>query len=157
MRLPTELPRVADGGVGLIAALFVDTKGPYAEVDDCQLWGVDEDARKYRGPHAVIAHPPCERWGRYATGGPNVSVAKLVGDDEQCFASALFSVRTWGGVLEHPADTKAYAYYGIAGPPRGGGVDAGRPLGLGLLRSPGTLRSPGAEDDLALLGAHSAP
>lgn len=121
MRLPTELPRVADGGVGLIAALFVDTKGPYAEVDDCQLWGVDEDARKYRGPHAVIAHPPCERWGRYATGGPNVSVAKLVGDDEQCFASALFSVRTWGGVLEHPADTKAYAYYGIAGPPRGGG------------------------------------
>jgi hypothetical protein len=44
-----------------------------------------------------------------------------VGDDGGCFASALASVREWGGVLEHPAYSKAWPAHGLAKPDRHGG------------------------------------
>jgi hypothetical protein len=68
-----------------------------------------------------VAHPPCERWGRYWHGGPSARVRRVKGDDNGCFAAALFSVRTWGGVLEHPADSSAWAAFGLKHPPRAGG------------------------------------
>jgi hypothetical protein len=43
------------------------------------------------------------------------------GDDGGCFAAALESVRTWGGVLEHPAYSDAWAAHGLNAPPTGGG------------------------------------
>lgn len=105
-----------------VAALFVEGNGPYSEVPGIDLWDIVRDARKYEGPYSVVAHPPCQRWGRYATGGPNPKAKRLiVGDDGGCFESALRSVRQWGGVLEHPEATHAYARYGLARPPRNGG------------------------------------
>lgn len=53
----------------MIAALFVIKNGPYSEKEDIDVWDIERDARKYKGPHRVIAHPPCERWGRYWSGG----------------------------------------------------------------------------------------
>jgi hypothetical protein len=44
-----------------------------------------------------------------------------MGDDGGCFAAALASVRAWGGVLEHPADSHAWDAFGLAKPPRKGG------------------------------------
>lgn len=44
-----------------------------------------------------------------------------LGDDNGCFAAALDSVQTWGGVLEHPWDSHAWPHFGIPVPPRGGG------------------------------------
>jgi hypothetical protein len=87
---------------------------------------VKRDARAYAGPHPVVAHPPCERWGRYWHGGPSVRVRKTKGDDGGCFASALQSVRTWGGVLEHPEASSAWEAFDLAVPPRfGGWIHAG--------------------------------
>jgi hypothetical protein len=43
------------------------------------------------------------------------------GDDGGCFAAALASVRKWGGVLEHPADSSAWDTFGLQRPPRSGG------------------------------------
>lgn len=46
---------------------------------------------------------------------------KAVGDDGGCFEAALEAVRTWGGVLEHPEASKAWAWFGLNRPPRSGG------------------------------------
>ncbi len=43
------------------------------------------------------------------------------GEDGGCFASALASVRKWGGVLEHPASSTAWRRFGLNQPPRTGG------------------------------------
>src|ERR1700683_2825058 len=71
--------------VALIAALFVETNGHYFGLPDVDPWDKNRDARKYSGPHPVVAHPACERWGRYWGGGPNVKIRKIKGADEGCF------------------------------------------------------------------------
>ncbi len=104
----------------MIAALYVEKNGPYSEVPDVDLWYIERDARQYKGPHKVIAHPPCERWGSLFHGGLRYDGVKfkkkLLGDDAGCFAHALWAVRTFGGVLEHPAQSRAFKYYGIGKP-----------------------------------------
>ena len=106
----------------MIAALFVATGGCYFNLDDVDPWDAPRDARAYGGPHAVVAHPPCERWGRYARGGPNpLARRREIGDDNGCFAAAHRAVRRWGGVLEHPEASHAWRFHGIKPPPRRGG------------------------------------
>lgn len=105
----------------MIAALFVERNGIYAGRPDVDVWDEARDARLYAGPHPVVAHPPCERYGRYWSGGPSARVRRVKGDDGGCFAAALASVRRWGGVLEHPEASHAWRIFDIAAPPRGGG------------------------------------
>lgn len=110
----------------LVAALYVIAGGVYYGFLDVDPWPESRDARLYAGPHPVVAHPPCARWGRYARGGPSHHGRFEVGADGGCFAAALASVRAWGGVLEHPADSLAWAAHGLLPPPRSGGwVSAG--------------------------------
>jgi len=105
----------------MVAALYVIKNGPYYGISDVDPWDEDRDARLYAGPHPVVAHPPCARWGRYWFGGPSCKVRKKKGDDGGCFESALASVRTCGGVLEHPAASSAWKHFRIAHPYRIGG------------------------------------
>lgn len=110
----------------MIAALFVAADGPYAGLPGVELWDVSRDARAYPGPWPVVAHPPCERWGRYWHGGPSARVRRVKGADDGCFAAALDAVRKWGGVLEHPAASHAWRAFNLRRPPRAGGwVSAG--------------------------------
>jgi hypothetical protein len=102
----------------MIAALYVDPIGAYA-VPGIDLWDEARDARNYAGPWPVVAHPPCQRWGRFWHGSPRKPHQFRLGDDGGCFAAALASVRRWGGVLEHPADSHAWAHHGLNRPPRG--------------------------------------
>ncbi len=98
-----------------VSALYVLKDGPYF-IEGIDPWDEERDARKYKGPNPVIAHPPCERWGRYWGGGPmlhGTERQKLLGDDEGCFSHALWAVRTFGGVLEHPEASKAFHFYGL--------------------------------------------
>lgn len=108
----------------MIAALFIDERGPYVGLDGVDAWGETRDARLYAGPHPVVAHPPCERWGRYATGGPSGRVRKVRGDDGGCFAAALAAVRAWGGVLEHPCNSLAWRAHDLRHPIPGAGWTA---------------------------------
>lgn len=104
-----------------VAALFVDARGVYSSLAGVDVWGVDRDARSYPGAAPVIAHPPCERWGRYWYGGPSCKDRKTKGDDDGCFEAALRAVRAWGGVLEHPAGSAAWEAFGLIAPLRLGG------------------------------------
>jgi hypothetical protein len=104
----------------MIAALFVETDGAYYGLEGVDPWDVTRDARRYPGPWPVVAHPPCQRWGRYWHGGPSARVRRVKGDDEGCFAAALAAVERWGGVLEHPEASHAWGHFGIARPPRAG-------------------------------------
>jgi hypothetical protein len=71
--------------------------------------------------HPVVAHPDCARWGRFYHGSTRRPHQFTLGADQGCFAAALTAVRTWGGVLEHPADSRAWPWFGLAAPPRAGG------------------------------------
>ena len=108
-----------------IAALYVQTGGSYYDLAGVDPWDQDKDARAYNGHHPVIAHPPCQRWGKMWAGSPSViartGVRKIKGDDDGCFEAAVASVRKWGGVLEHPWGSHAWAQFGINKPPREGG------------------------------------
>ena len=102
----------------IVAALFVQPDGCYIGDTRVDPWPAYRDARNYTGPYPVVAHPPCQLWGAMA----NVNYARWGGDhnkpgnDGGCFGSALASVCMWGGVLEHPAKTRAWAAYGLTAP-----------------------------------------
>lgn len=106
---------------GMIAALFVETDGCYYGLPDVDPWDKARDARLYSGPHPVVAHPPCERWGRYWGGSPRKPHQYKIGDDGGCFAAAIASVRQYGGILEHPEGSHAWRHFGLNIPPRAGG------------------------------------
>jgi hypothetical protein len=107
-----------------IAALFVAKDGPYFGVPGIDPWDESRDARKYRGPHKVIAHPPCQRWGRYWSGGPSAKVKRKLGDDGGCFEEAWRNVRAFGGVLEHPEASHAFHKFRLPIPKWHGGWSA---------------------------------
>lgn len=105
----------------MIAALYVETDGTYFGVPGVDAWDEARDARKYTGPHPVVAHPPCQRWGRFWHGSTAKPHQYRLGEDGGCFAAALTAVRNYGGVLEHPAHSKAWGYFGLTAPKAGQG------------------------------------
>lgn len=108
-----------------IAALYVETNGCYFGLPGVEPWDEARDARLYAGRHPVVAHPPCQRWGKLWAGQPlwikQTGERKVKGDDGGCFAAALDAVRKWGGVIEHPDQSHAWAHFGLNKPPREGG------------------------------------
>lgn len=108
-----------------IAALFVQTNGSYFGLPGIDPWDEVRDARAYAGPHPVVGHPPCQRWGRMYFGQPltvkRTGERKKLGDDGGCFKACLTAVRGYGGVIEHPKGSHAWSYFGLNRPPAEGG------------------------------------
>jgi hypothetical protein len=105
----------------MIAALFVETGGCYFGLENVDPWDKERDARLYAGPWPVVAHPPCERWGRFWHGSTRKPHQFRRGEDGGCFAAALTAVRNYGGVLEHPAHSSAWPWFGLDTPREGSG------------------------------------
>jgi hypothetical protein len=109
----------------MIAALYVATNGSYYGLEGVDPWDEARDARSYAGPWPVVAHPPCQRWGKFWAGQPlhikRTGERKVLGADGGCFKAALAAVRKWGGVLEHPRDSHAWKHFKLNKPPRVGG------------------------------------
>jgi hypothetical protein len=108
------------GDVAHVAALYVESGGVYFDLPGVDPWDEARDALRYAGPWPVVAHPPCNRWSIIA---PSIErrFGHKVGDDGGCFAAALDAVRTYGGVLEHPAHSRAWRHFGLPLPLRAGG------------------------------------
>lgn len=100
-------------GTPVVAALYVDPRGPYPSLPGCDVWCEDRDATRYTGPYPVVAHPPCGMWGNYH------AVCKYGG--RECGPIAVAQVRRFGGVLEHPAHSALWRACGL--PPPGGQLD----------------------------------
>lgn len=105
----------------MIAALFVEIDGCYFNIPGVDPWDIKRDARLYDGDHPVIAHPPCQRWGRFWHGSTRKPHQFKLGADEGCFEFALNTIRRCGGVIEHPADSNAWRVFGLNKPKRSGG------------------------------------
>lgn len=144
-----------------VAALYVEPKGCYVGVPSVDAWDEARDARTYAGPHPVVAHPPCQRWGRFWHGSTRKPHQYKLGDDGGCFEAALHAVLTWGGVLEHPAHSKAWDAFGLLKPTMGKGwqrSDMGHPSSgyWVVLRGARALRPHQPEADMAA-GEHLQP
>lgn len=103
-----------------VAALYVERGGVYWNLPGVDAWDEKRDARRYAGPWPVVAHPPCARWCQLA---PLVQYTHgyAIGSDGGCFEAALRAVQTYGGVLEHPAYTRAWRHFGLPRPSTKGG------------------------------------
>ena len=84
-----------------VAALYVRADGHYATMPGVDAWPEERDASRYTGPGPVVAHPPCAPWGQYRTIAPTRQRADLA-------VRAVDQVRWYGGVLEHPADSRLW-------------------------------------------------
>ena len=119
-RSPTRplAPSRGAASLAVIAALYVQKGGAYFCLPGVDPWDEERDARLYAGPWPVVAHPPCQRWGAMAAvnykrwGGEH----NRPGNDGGTFTAALEAVKRWGGVLEHPAATRAWAAHGLTKP-----------------------------------------
>jgi hypothetical protein len=103
----------------MVAALFVESGGVYPRLlGAANCWGEERDARTYAGGCPIVAHPPCARWSRLAASvyARTRKPEHLPGQDGGCFASALIALFRCGGVVEHPASSKAFAAYGLQKP-----------------------------------------
>lgn len=100
-----------------VVALFVMRDSIYKQL--CyECFDDKRNALFYAGKLPVVAHPPCQLWGKMA----NVNFARWGGEhnrpgnDGGCFRFALDAVNKFGGVLEHPAETYAWPKYGLPRP-----------------------------------------
>ena len=100
-----------------VVALYVDPRGPYPKLVE-QWYDEARDARTYAGPWPVVAHPPCQLWVNFASlnfkryGGER----NRPGNDGGMFAHALATIRRVGGVLEHPANSRAWPTFKLETP-----------------------------------------
>lgn len=97
-----------------VAALYVSPLGPYPKLEGVECWDEQRNAKLYAGPHPVVAHPPC---------GPYSRLRYLcTKQDPECALRAVDQVRQFGGVLEHPEQSRLWSTARL--PPVGGLPDA---------------------------------
>ena len=100
----------------MVAVLGAETNGIYFNDSRVTPYCIDRDLRTYKGPHKVICHTPCKRWGRFWGGGPMLHGTDrqlLLGDDGGLFAHGLWCTRSFGGVMEHPEASHAFKWFGL--------------------------------------------
>lgn len=109
-----------------VAVLFARADSVYKTMPGCDVWDEARDARRWAGGSPVVAHPPCKRWsminGVVLSRYPEKADEFAWGNDGGLFEFALATVRRCGGVIEHPAQSRAFLHYGL--PKIGRGPDS---------------------------------
>lgn len=93
-------------GSFVVAALWVDSKGPYVKLPGVEAWTVQLDATRYRGPWPIVAHPPCGPWGKFKWRSR---------EDKSHGELAMYLVHQWGGVVEQPLGSQLFKGHGLPG------------------------------------------
>lgn len=86
----------------MVAILFARRDSIYKLFTDCDVYDIDRNALTWPGGCPVVAHPPCRSWGRLR------AFAKPALGEHALALWAVTQVRTYGGVLEHPAHSSLW-------------------------------------------------
>lgn len=86
-----------------VPVLFARKTSPYLALG-CDVYDIDRDARTWPGGRPGIFHPPCRTWGQLS------HMAKPRPDERELAIWAMRMVREFGGVLEHPINSKIWAH-----------------------------------------------
>jgi len=73
-------------------------------MEGVEIYDRNRDARTFPGGMPVIAHPPCRSWSAYCA-----HQAKPEPGEKELGLWCCEQLRTWGGVLEHPAHSRLFA------------------------------------------------
>jgi hypothetical protein len=92
------------------AVLYARGDSNYKTIAGVDVWDIDRDARTWPGGRTVIAHPPCRAWGKL------FYFAKPREGEKELALHAVDQVRRFGGVLEHPKDSKLWPAAGLPRP-----------------------------------------
>ena len=96
-----------------ISVLFARRDSIYKTLPGVDVWDADRDALKWPGGTSVVAHPPCRAWGRLA------HFANPIPGEKEFATWAVEMIRKWGGVLEHPAQSRVWDAAQMPKPGRG--------------------------------------
>lgn len=100
----------------MVDALFVAPRSIYKTIlVDENCWDEKRDARLYDGDGPVLLHPPCAAWCQLA-GVREARYGYPRGEDGGLFEFAIDVLDRLGGVLEHPAYSKAWDAYQLPKP-----------------------------------------
>lgn len=91
-----------------VPVLFTRKSSPYLALG-CDCYDAERDALTWHGGLPAIYHPPCRSWGQLA------HMAKPREGEQALALWALERVRRWGGVLEHPINSRLWAAGGCLG------------------------------------------
>lgn len=93
-----------------VAVLFARADSVYKTMPECDVYDIERDARTWPGGCPVVAHPPCRAWGQMS------HMAKPRHDEKDLARFAVAMVREWGGVLEHPRNSRLWPDQGLPEP-----------------------------------------
>jgi len=84
-----------------VPVLFTRRNSPYLALG-CDCYDIERDALNWPGGVPLIAHPPCRSWGQLA------HMAKPRPGERELALWAIDQVRKFGGVLEHPINSRLW-------------------------------------------------
>lgn len=88
-----------------VAALCVAGRSIYKHMPGVVAYDRGSDARTFTGQMPVIAHPPCRCWSKYLS---HQAKPENRQKEMQLGAWCVSQVITWGGCLEHPAESRLF-------------------------------------------------
>lgn len=86
-----------------VIVLFAEKNSIYRKLG-CDVWDAERDALNWHGKEPAIYHPPCRLWSKLSPFSTADPIEKYL---------ALWSVnkvRSYGGILEHPAQSKLFDF-----------------------------------------------
>lgn len=95
----------------LVAALCVARISVYKSLDGVDCYDIERDARTFAGGMPIVAHPPCRAWSAHCAHQAKAPQAEI-----DLAPWCIDQLKHWGGVLEHPANSRLWEYCALPGP-----------------------------------------